>query len=75
MPDDKLSRNSRVRVVILLWSLTGYLLICKKDDEQEIKQYVNDIKIKKGDYLLIKKSAKLMALFSLYFKYLFLKLP
>lgn len=25
------------------------LLICKKDDEQKIKQFVNDIKLKKGD--------------------------
>ena len=25
------------------------LLVCKKEDEQKIKQFVNDIKIKKGD--------------------------
>ena len=25
------------------------LLICKKDDEQNIRQYVNDVKINKGD--------------------------
>jgi mannose-1-phosphate guanylyltransferase len=25
------------------------LLICKKEEEQKIKQFVNDIKIKKGE--------------------------
>lgn len=27
----------------------GILLICKKDDEQKIKQFVNDVKLEKGD--------------------------
>jgi mannose-1-phosphate guanylyltransferase len=48
MPDDKLA---------VLHGLSGYivvdsgniLLVCKKDDEQKIKQFVNDIKMQKGD--------------------------
>jgi mannose-1-phosphate guanylyltransferase len=27
----------------------GILLICKKEDEQQIKTFVNDVKIKKGE--------------------------
>jgi mannose-1-phosphate guanylyltransferase len=27
----------------------GVLLICKKEDEQRIKDFVNDVKIKKGE--------------------------
>jgi mannose-1-phosphate guanylyltransferase len=30
----------------------GILLICKKEDEQKIKQFVNDIKLEKGDRYL-----------------------
>jgi mannose-1-phosphate guanylyltransferase len=27
----------------------GILLICKKEDEQQIRTFVNDVKIKKGE--------------------------
>ncbi|MBA7513329.1 Mannose-1-phosphate guanylyltransferase RfbM [subsurface metagenome] len=48
VPDDKL---------VVLQGLEGYivvesqdmLLICKREDEQKIKQFVNDIKIRKGE--------------------------
>jgi mannose-1-phosphate guanylyltransferase len=43
--------------LVVLHGLTGYivvdtgssLLVCKKDDEQKIKTFVNDIKIQKGE--------------------------
>ena len=43
--------------LVVLHGLNGYivvdtgttLLVCKKDDEQKIKQFVNDIKIQKGE--------------------------
>lgn len=43
--------------LVVLHGLNGYivvdavnvLLVCKKDDEQKIKQFVNDIKLKKGE--------------------------
>ena len=46
--------------VAVLQGLDGYivaesnetLLICKKEDEQQIKQFVTDVKIKKGDSLI-----------------------
>jgi mannose-1-phosphate guanylyltransferase len=48
MPDNKL---------VVLHGLNGYivvdsgntLLVCKLEDEQKIKTFVNDIKIKRGD--------------------------
>ena len=48
VPNDKL---------VVLHGLNGYivvdsgntLLVCKKEDEQKIKQFVNDIKIQKGE--------------------------
>jgi mannose-1-phosphate guanylyltransferase len=51
MPDDKLAVIQGLEDFIIVES-DGILLICKKDDEQEIKQYVNDIKMKKGDLYL-----------------------
>jgi mannose-1-phosphate guanylyltransferase len=49
VPNDKL---------VVLHGLNGYivvdsdntLLVCKKEDEQKIKQFVNDIKIQKGEH-------------------------
>ncbi len=43
--------------LVVLQGLNGYivvdtgqtLLVCRKDDEQKIKQFVNEVKIKKGD--------------------------
>ena len=43
--------------LVVLHGLNGYivvdaghsLLVCKKEDEQKIKQFVNDIKMKKGE--------------------------
>lgn len=55
------SKNCIVNVpkdkLVILQGLNGYivvesdgiLLICKKDDEQQIKNFVNDVKITKGD--------------------------
>jgi mannose-1-phosphate guanylyltransferase len=51
MPDDK---------IVVLQGLDGYivvesgniLLICRKEDEQRIKQFVNDVKIEKGEKYL-----------------------
>ena len=48
MPENKLA---------VLHGLNGYivvdagdiLLVCKKDEEQKIKQFVNDIKLQKGE--------------------------
>jgi mannose-1-phosphate guanylyltransferase len=53
--------NSIVKVpadkIVVLQGLDGYivvesentLLVCRKEDEQRIKQFVNDVKIKKGE--------------------------
>ena len=58
------SKNCIVNVpkdkLVILQGLDGYivvesdgiLLICKKEDEQQIKTFVNDVKIKKGDKFL-----------------------
>ncbi len=51
VPNDKL---------VVLHGLNGYivvdsdntLLVCKKEDEQKIKQFVNDIKIQKGEHFV-----------------------
>jgi mannose-1-phosphate guanylyltransferase len=48
VPDDK---------IVVLQGLDGYivveseniLLVCRKEDEQRIKQFVNDVKIEKGE--------------------------
>ncbi|MEN8120559.1 MAG: sugar phosphate nucleotidyltransferase [Bacteroidota bacterium] len=48
MPDGKLAVIQGLKDYIVVDS-DGILLICKKDDEQKIKQFVNDIKVKKGE--------------------------
>jgi len=51
MPNDKLVVLQGLEDHIVVDS-DGILLICKREDEQEIKQYVNDIKLKLGDKYL-----------------------
>jgi len=51
MPNDKLVVLQGLEDHIVVES-DGILLICKKEDEQEIKQYVNEIKLKFGDKYL-----------------------
>jgi len=51
MPKDKLVVLQGLKDLIVVES-DNILLICKKEDEQEIKQYVNDIKLKLGDKYL-----------------------
>ncbi|OFX23653.1 MAG: mannose-1-phosphate guanylyltransferase [Bacteroidetes bacterium GWA2_31_9b] len=51
LPDNKLAVIQGLSNYIVVES-DGILLVCKKEDEQEIKQYVNDIKMKNGDHYL-----------------------
>lgn len=51
MPKDKLVVLQGLKDFIIVES-DNILLVCKKDDEQEIKRYVNDIKLKLGDKFL-----------------------
>jgi len=51
MPNDKLVVLQGLEGHIVVES-DGILLICKREDEQEIKQYVNEIKLKYGDKYL-----------------------
>jgi mannose-1-phosphate guanylyltransferase len=51
LPDEKLAVIQGLNDYIIVES-EGILLICRKEDEQEIKQFVNDIKLKKGDIYL-----------------------
>lgn len=51
VPKDKLVVLQGLQDYIVVES-EGVLLVCKKEDEQEIKQYVNDIKLKLGDKYL-----------------------
>lgn len=51
MPKDKLVVLQGLKDLIVVES-DNILLICKKEDEQEIKQYVNDVKLKLGDKYL-----------------------
>lgn len=51
MPEDKLVVLQGLEDYIIVDS-DGILLVCKKEDEQEIKQYVNDVKLKLGDKYL-----------------------
>ena len=48
MPNDKLAVIQGLKNYIVVES-DGILLICKKDDEQKIKQFVKDVKINKGE--------------------------
>lgn len=51
VPKDKLVVLQGLEDYIVVES-EGILLVCKKEDEQEIKQYVNDVKLKLGDKFL-----------------------
>ena len=51
VPKDKLVVLQGLEGYIIVES-EGVLLICKKEDEQDIKQYVNDVKLKLGDQFL-----------------------
>jgi len=51
MPDDKLAVIQGLSNYIVVES-NNTLLICRKEDEQKIKQFVNDVKIKKGESYL-----------------------
>ena len=48
LPKDKLAVIQGLDDYIIVDS-DNILLICKKEEEQKIKQYVNDIKLEKGD--------------------------
>ena len=48
MPKDKLVILHGLKNFIVVES-EGTLLICKKDNEQQIRQYVNDVKMNKGE--------------------------
>ncbi len=48
MPDDKLAVIQGLKDYIVVES-DGILLICRKEDEQKIRQFVKDVKIKKGE--------------------------
>ena len=51
MPDNKLTVIQGLDDYIVVNS-DGILLICKKEDEQKIKQFVNDVRLEKGeDYI------------------------
>lgn len=51
VPKDKLVVLQGLKDFIVVES-DDILLVCKKEDEQDIKQYVNDIKLKLGDKFL-----------------------
>lgn len=51
MPEDKLAVLQGLEDYIVVDS-NGILLVCKKEDEQQIKHYVNDVKLKLGDKYL-----------------------
>jgi mannose-1-phosphate guanylyltransferase len=51
LPENKLAVIQGLNDYIVVES-EGILLICKKDDEQKIRQFVNDVKVKKGDSMV-----------------------
>lgn len=51
VPKDKLVVLQGLKDLIIVES-DNILLVCKKEDEQEIKQYVNDVKLKLGEKYL-----------------------
>lgn len=51
MPNDKLVILQGLEDHIVVES-DGILLICKREDEQDIKQYVNEVKLKLGNTYL-----------------------
>ncbi|MFO7658070.1 MAG: mannose-1-phosphate guanylyltransferase [Bacteroidales bacterium] len=48
LPDEKLTVIQGLNDIIVVES-DNILLICRKQDEQKIKQFVNDVKLEKGD--------------------------
>ena len=48
LPNDKLAVIQGLEGYIVV-DADNILLICKKEDEQKIKQYVNDVKLEKGE--------------------------
>ena len=48
LPDDKLAVIQGLEDYIIV-DADNILLICRKEDEQKIKQYVNDVKLERGD--------------------------
>ncbi|MEI6021622.1 MAG: hypothetical protein WCR21_10880 [Bacteroidota bacterium] len=48
MPNDKLVVMQGLEDYIVVES-EGILMICKKQDEQQIRNFVNDVKVKKGE--------------------------
>ena len=48
MPDQKLVVLQGLEGYIVVES-EGTLLVCKKEDEQQIRQFVNDVRMNKGD--------------------------
>ncbi len=48
MPDDKLVVLQGLDDYIVV-EQDGILLVCRKEDEQKIRQFVNDVKIEKGE--------------------------
>ena len=48
VPKDKLVVLQGLKDYIVVES-DGVLMICKKQDEQQIRNFVNDVKVQKGD--------------------------
>ena len=48
MPEEKLVVLQGLKDYIVVES-GGILLICRKEDEQQLRQIVNDVKVEKGD--------------------------
>jgi mannose-1-phosphate guanylyltransferase len=48
MPNEKLVVLQGLDGYIVVES-EGTLLVCRKDDEQQIRQFVNDVRMNKGD--------------------------
>jgi mannose-1-phosphate guanylyltransferase len=51
MPDEKLVVLQGLDGYIVVES-EGTLLVCRKEDEQQIRQFVNDVRMNKGDHLI-----------------------
>ena len=51
MPNIKLAVVQGLKDYIVVES-DGILLICKKEDEQKIRHFVNDVKLKNGDVFI-----------------------
>ncbi len=51
MPNDKLVLMQGLHDCIVVES-DNILLICKMSDEQQIRQFVNDVKIEKGEQFI-----------------------